>query len=329
MLSNDVPQAAMAAMKKVAIRGSTMADRELAEERAVARALSPEIAWPTILLAALLPIAHWSIIGLALAGGIGLWTAMPILGITAYMHYTIVHEAIHRNMVRRNRGFDQVNATLGWIGSLTLGCTWPQLERTHIAHHAHTNTDRDPDIFLRGSYARLLGLWVASIVANLIPVPVVKWAFDKAGWNTGYLDIRPIMSEREWQFHLIAHTAMCAFVWGMIALGHGASVIALYVLPASIGRILLGTFQQWLPHAPFLDASRYGQARITKVPGGPLWYMGHDVHLVHHLWPSVPFYNYGRFYRRIEPALIRKGIRIEGLAPQAPAPVAAPARPQP
>ena len=34
---------------------------------------------------------------------------------------------------------------------------------------------------------------------------------------------------------------------------------------------------------------------------------------MHHLWPSVPFYNYGRFYRRMRPTLLTKGSRIEGL----------------
>ncbi|ODU20480.1 MAG: hypothetical protein ABS87_10580 [Sphingomonas sp. SCN 67-18] len=289
------------------------------DERAIAREMSPDIAWPSLIFSILLPIAHLALVGLGLAGVIGIWTLMPILGVTAYMHYTIVHEAIHRNIVRRHRGFDRVNTALGWIGSIAIGTTWPLLHRTHLSHHADTNTPDDADYFLKGSYARLLFIWVVSIVANLIPVPVVKWAFDKAGFDSGYLNTRHLMTEREWQLHLIAHTGLCAFVWGMIAIGFGPQVIALFVMPAAIGRLLLGTFQQWLPHAPFTESSRYRQARITKVPGGPLWYMGHDVHLVHHLWPSVPFYAYGRFYRRIEPLLRARGARIEGLIPQQPA----------
>jgi beta-carotene hydroxylase len=290
------------------------------DERAIARDMSPDVAWPTIIFSFVLPAVHLTLVWLGLTGVFSIWALMPVLGFTAYMHYTIVHEAIHRNMVRRDRRFDPVNTTLGWIGSIAIGTTWPLLHRTHLAHHAHTNTQKDADYFLKGSYPRLLAIWVVSIVANLIPVPWVKWSFDKLGFDSGYLNTRELMTEREWQLHLIAHTGLCAFVWGMIAIGYGPQVIALFVLPAAIGRLLLGTFQQWLPHAPFTESSRYRQARISKVPGGPLLYMGHDVHLVHHLWPSVPFYNYARFFRAIEPILREKDVRIEGLVPQVPRP---------
>jgi fatty acid desaturase len=306
-----------------------MTERTLNEERAIAKALSPDVAWPTIIFSFTLPIVHLSIIAAALTGYINMWAAMPVLGFTAYMHYTIVHEAIHRNLMRRSWAFEPINVALGWIGSIAIGTTWPLLQRTHLAHHAHTNTDRDADIFLKGSYARLLFIWVVSIIANLIPVPVVKWAFDKAGFDSGYLNTRDLMSEREWQLHLIAHTGLCAFVWGMIALGYGPQVIALFVMPAAFGRLLLGTFQQWLPHAPFVEASRYRQARIMKVPFGPLLYMGHDVHLVHHLWPSVPFYHYSRLFKELEPILRLKGARIEGLVPHPVDPAAEPVAQQP
>jgi len=288
------------------------------DERAIARELSPDVAWPTIIFSFLLPAFHLFLVWLGLTNRVNMWALMPVLGVTAYMHYTIVHETIHRNLVRRDRRFDPVNTALGWIGSVAIGTTWPLLQRTHLAHHAHTNTDRDADIFLKGSYGRLLFIWVVSIIANLIPVPIVKWAFDKAGFDSGYLNTRHLMSAREWRAHLAVHTGLCVFVWTMVAIGYGAQVFALFVMPASFGRLLLGTFQQWLPHAPFTDSSRYRQARVMKVIGGPLIYMGHDVHLVHHLWPSVPFYNYGRFFKRIEPALREHGARIEGLIPQIP-----------
>lgn len=295
-------------------------------ERAAARALSPDVAWPTIVYAFALPLVHLAIVAAALTGRIGLWTATPILGFTAYMHYTIVHEALHRNLMRRSRAFDPVNTALGWIGSVAIGTTWPLLQRTHLAHHAHTNTGRDPDIFLKGSYARLLLIWTVSILANLIPIPLVKWLFDRIGFDTGYLDTDHIMSAGETRIHLLAHTGLCVFVWTMVALGYAPQVFALYVLPASLGRLLLGTFQQWLPHTPFVSGNRYLQARIMKVPlVGPLLYMGHDVHLVHHLWPSVPFYYYGRFYRQIEPILRAKGTRFEGLVPSQPTTPDAPA----
>jgi fatty acid desaturase len=34
---------------------------------------------------------------------------------------------------------------------------------------------------------------------------------------------------------------------------------------------------------------------------------------MHHLWPSVPFYNYARLFHRLRPVLKAEGSRIEGL----------------
>ena len=38
-----------------------------------------------------------------------------------------------------------------------------------------------------------------------------------------------------------------------------------------------------------------------------------NLHLVHHLWPSVPFYNYAKLFHRLRPVLRGEGSRIEGL----------------
>jgi fatty acid desaturase len=35
-------------------------------------------------------------------------------------------------------------------------------------------------------------------------------------------------------------------------------------------------------------------------------------HLMHHLWPSVSFYNYARLFERLRPVLI-KGVKEQGL----------------
>jgi fatty acid desaturase len=46
--------------------------------------------------------------------------------------------------------------------------------------------------------------------------------------------------------------------------------------------------------------------------GGAFLTLQQNLHLMHHLWPSVPFYNYGRLYARLRPALVEKGSPIQG-----------------
>lgn len=277
-----------------------------AVEGEAARKLSPGIAWPTIALTMLIVPLHVTMLVLGLSGAVAIWWLTLPLGLSAYIHYTPCHEAIHRNIVRSRR-FDPVNAAIGWWGAILTGMTWPLLSRTHIAHHAHTNGERDPDIFVRGSLARLCGLAVLSIFTNLVPVPLWRLVYGANVPSLGYLDAWKVMPAREWRLHQIVHGMMCAGVWGAVALGHGAAVFGLYVIPATIGRLLMGFFLNWLPHRPWTAGDRYRMATVRTGRMRTLLSVGHSTHLVHHLWPRVPFYRYGALYRRMAPVLRERG----------------------
>lgn len=275
-----------------------------------ARLLSPTVAWPTLLFAAILLPLHLALLGLGIADKVSLWLLTLPLGITSYAHYTLIHESIHGNIVRSRR-FAPVNAALGWWGGLLLGTSWPLLRRTHLAHHAHTNGAGDPDTFVHGSLARLFALALLSVGANIVPLPVTARLLGWAKVELGYLDCHQVMSRREWRTHVAVHTLMCVAVWSAVGTGHAGAVFALYVLPATIGRLLIGIFLSWIPHHPFDASDRYKASRIIPSRLLAVLCIGHNMHLIHHLWPRVPFYNYARLYRRLAPVLWERGVTVD------------------
>lgn len=279
-------------------------------EGGAARQLSPAVAWPTIFLTLLLVITHVALLTLGISGTVSPWWLTLPLGVSAYLHYTPAHEAIHRNIVRSRR-FDPVNAAIGWWTGLLTGMSWPLLLRTHLAHHARTNAHDDPDAFVHGSLRRLFAMAALSIGTNLIPVPVWGRIYGAAAPNLGYLDAWKVMRAREWRTHQIAHTLMCLGVWTAVLMGHGAAVFALYVIPATIGRLLMGIFLSWLPHQPFVADDPYRTATLRRGRLLAIASVGHSLHLMHHLWPRVPFYRYGALYRRVAPVLHERGARME------------------
>ncbi len=95
--------------------------------------------------------------------------------------------------------------------------------------------------------------------------------------------------------------------------GHVLDWVLLLYVPTRLAGLLLAIFFQWLPHAPFDRTERYLNTRISLWAGGTILTLQQNLHLLHHLWPSVPFYNYARLYQRLRPTLIAKGSRIEGL----------------
>ena len=104
-----------------------------------------------------------------------LWLCAPILTATAYAHYTLVHESIHGNLVPGHPRLRWLNDIVGWVGALGLTHNWPAMLRGHALHHAHTNTDQDPDIHVKGTFVQLLAKWLVFVPISLVPQSLLKF----------------------------------------------------------------------------------------------------------------------------------------------------------
>jgi beta-carotene hydroxylase len=279
-----------------------------AEEKRIALSLSPAVAWPTLILAVTLPAALLSVMTLGFVRVLPLWVCTPILAALSYAHYSLVHESIHGNVIASPKRLAWINTVVGWIGSLGMGAGWPALQRTHVLHHSHTNTERDPDIVVKGTFARLLIKWLVMVPMSLLPMFAIRFINRER-----YKRLGGILSPSE----IAQVSAVTLFTWALliaaIATGHVADWLTLWFMPTRLGILALNVFFQWLPHHPFDRTERYLNTRISLWPGGTFLLLQQNLHLMHHLWPSVPFYNYARLYRALRPVLVAEGSRIEGL----------------
>ncbi|PZQ60692.1 MAG: hypothetical protein DI570_13675 [Phenylobacterium zucineum] len=279
-----------------------------AEERRIALELSPAVAWPTLALAVVLPATLIAIVAAGLTRLLPLWACMPILAVVSYAHYTLVHEAIHGNVVSRPRSAAWINTLVGWIGSLGMGMGWPVLQRTHVLHHSHTNTDGDPDFGWKGTFPQALWKWLVSVPMSLLPLAALRIISPER-----YRQVGAILSPSE----IAQVSAVTLLTLALLALaattGHVVDWLMLWFLPTRLGVLILNIFFQWLPHHPFDQTERYLNTRISLWAGGTVLLLQQNLHLMHHLWPSVPFYNYARLFRRLRPVLVAEGSRIEGL----------------
>lgn len=279
-----------------------------ADEKRIARELSPSVAWPTLALAVIMPATFAAIVTLGFTGHLPLWICALILSPVSYAHYTLVHESVHGNVVSRPRSLAWVNTVTGWIGALGLGLGWPLLQRSHVLHHSHTNTERDPDIVVKGTLQELFVKWVRNLPTAFVPMFVLRFIDAER-----YSRLEGVFSRAEIVQNSAVTLGSMVLLIASIFTGHVVEWLCLWFIPTRIGILLLNIFFQWLPHYPFDQTERYLNTRISLWPGGTLLLLGQNLHLVHHLWPSVPFYNYMRLYRALRPALIAEGSRIEGL----------------
>ena len=74
-------------------------------------------------------------------------------------------------------------------------------------------------------------------------------------------------------------------------------VLFLWVLPSRIGLALVALVFVCLPHYPANITAQEDEYQATTIRQGWEWlltplFVYQNYHLIHHLYPSVPFYNY-------------------------------------
>lgn len=263
---------------------------EMEALRAV-RAMGSGFAWPTVLTLLLLYVAGGLSLAGAIYGYIPLWLTFLVNCYVAFGSYTPLHEALHGNVGSKSLGW--VNRVTGVLASWLFLHNYSLQRQTHLSHHTNLNDpDKDADHWVAGkswwsvslrcltivlshyaigyriSEGRII---VAAVVENLVPVV----ALSILGWFVG---------------------------WKIAILGA--------LLPAIIGSALLGFFFDYLVHTPYVHGvtERYKNTRVYLVPVPLrglvtcLWF-AQNYHLIHHLYPWVPFYRYSNAFDAVRPLL--------------------------
>ncbi len=213
------------------------------------------------------------------------WYCFAVNVLALHISGTVIHDASH-NSGHSNR---IVNAILGHTSALMLGFAFPVFTRVHLQHHAHVNDpDNDPDHFVSTGGP----LWM--IAARFFYHEI--FFFKRRLWR---------------KYELLEWFLSRLFVVTLVMLGIHYDfinyIMNFWFVPALVVGIALGLFFDYLPHRPFKERDRWKNARVYPGAILNLLILGQNYHLVHHLWPSIPWYNYQPAYYAMKPLLDRKG----------------------
>jgi fatty acid desaturase len=201
-----------------------------------------------------------------------------------------------------------------WMGLLTGFVAYlirtPYAE-THYDHHLHTGTDPDEaykdDLDRR--WKRFLFLtpvgYVLAFERNLrseragrFPAPDRAFRLEKPERRRASLERRLL---------LLFWTALLALAWFWPRFA-----LFGYILPIALVMPVVNAVRTVLEHAEtnpqnlFHCATFYRTGPLTR----PLFFWdGGDCHLVHHIFPNIPFYRMGRAVDLFRPFLIERGVR--------------------
>jgi beta-carotene hydroxylase len=249
------------------------ASSTIARELEVGRKYSRSVAWPTIRLAigiyASLAATTWG----ALTGRVPYWAAAVLNTLVLYGSYTVIHEAVHCNIVPRTRGLRWLNSFFGFAISVPLWMFFYPHKLSHMVHHRKCNTDEDPDIYARGPFG-VVTFW-------RIPIAALSGAFN------------PVVLHQECNrfacppYERYVSCATCALYASLVALavaaGYGRALIVLWFIPWFVGYSGMLVFFTWVPHHPHTETGRYRNTRCSVWPGANWLTQGQHVHLIHHM----------------------------------------------
>ena len=213
------------------------------------------------------------------------WLCFSINTLALHCSGTVIHDACHQSAHRHRI----VNAILGHCSALILVFAFPVFTRVHLQHHGNVNHPKDdPDHYVSTGGP----LWLIAVRFLYHEV----FFFQRRLWRNYEL--------LEW---FISRLIVITIVYISVQYHFLGYILNFWFIPAFVIGITLGFFFDYLPHRPFVERSRWKNARVYPGKVLNILILGQNYHLIHHLWPSIPWYNYQPAYYLMKPLLDEKG----------------------
>jgi len=241
----------------------------------------PPLAWPTLVLLLLCHTVIGAVWYLVLTDNLSLWWGCLINAIAMYFLFSPIHDAIHRAMSLRN-GLNDFFMYLILLPIIPLS-NGRLLRVMHLQHHRFANDpDKDPDHYTMTAPFKALWIWFL--------------------WDFRYL--RHYWLNRETLPDCGHPVRDILVVWAIVSVVgwyYPWEVVFLWLVPTRVMAWLIAAIFMWLPHWPHDIRHEDAPWQATHLRRGWEWLwtplmVWQNYHLVHHLYPTVPFYRYRQLW---------------------------------
>ena len=302
----------------------------------------PPVAWPTVILS--LTAVSMVITGHLAYGvfkAIDYPPALLLISVGTYWAFTPMHDAAHRSIATKKSGMQWLNGAIGAISSIPFAGGWLPFRFIHLEHHKYTNVPgRDPDLWAAGisDEGQSLNGWT-----QYISLPF-RWAtlmLHYLAWYSLRITSRPAgeaVATAIFILHAVYHYTSWLLPLPEPFKSLSVHMFWCFVIPITIAQFILGFAFDYLPHRPSVAQDVYrgthlltlSQKRpetdaaegasyktdneyITMPLTLPLLYQNY--HVIHHMYPWIPFYRYSPTWYRMEQQLREKGVAMKSLFP--------------
>ena len=245
-------------------------------------------AWKTLVLAIVVIAAYTAITLLFLLNRMSLALGMLAASGLYYVGYTVFHEAVHGNIHGKSQSLRWINDIIGYIMGQILCVSFCAHKKQHLRNHNHRN---EPSHRERGG-----------LVREAIAVAKLQYRdFFTQNW------LSSAATERR---EVIAEMALMLFLRGaLIVIYTPLETTIFFIGSLVLGVLILIFLFIWLVH-PSASKEHSYQNTITFIFPKPIhklltWlWLFQNYHIIHHLFPRVPFYKYQNLFHDIESDLV-------------------------
>jgi len=249
-----------------------------------------EIEWPTVFLFFVVMTVYILSTYFAWRSPASLWPLFVLINsLAVYAIFTVMHEASHKNISRKYPRFEYA---LGVVSSLLYHGAYEQFVSIHLRHHSKVNLKgEDPDLHASGPITfKKLMMWGTTLLVYL--------AF--------FLKNGMFQKRRQWGIYLPYLFVLSLYMLSAFY-GFTLKLLIFWLLPSFLGVILTVYVFDHLPHRPHTDPGKYTNAAFYPRRGIDWLLFMQSHHLVHHLWPSIPWYRYRDCYAQRRAELLTAG----------------------
>ena len=254
----------------------------------------------------------WGVIAASIAGSLWTWHHAAFgIGFVVYLFAVfliggrqralvdILHQASHRTFMRK-KWFNDILGTFcsGYLVLHSLSV----YQASHIRHHKwFAHPVMDPDY----AHYQRIGVCGAKKTAGSVRRYLCHLYTPRMTWDyLTYVLINRIWSKDENKRERIIRLAFIgSLIAGFVVTGKELFLLAYWIIPLITTHVWIGSLMELLEHYPmiecgqrvdiFMARNRHGGA-ISNFLLGSSRYEGY--HLIHHLFPSVPEWMYGKVH---------------------------------
>ncbi len=219
------------------------------------------------------------------------FTALLFCSLCSYLNFTPMHDICHRSVFFKNSKLIKIlENILGHLSAATLFIPYDAFKILHLQHHSFTNIkDKDPDYWVNGTNPLLILLKALTIK--------ISYYF--------FVIFKPSTALKKKRINVIISLSLLIFILNILP--NTKTVCLIWLGSSILSLTMLAILFDWLPHTPHTKTERYTNTRIIDKSWLTPIMVYQNYHLIHHLYPRIPFYLYKKKFEEVKEELISKG----------------------